>query len=236
MKNNKVKKTMGIIGGMGPFASARLLELVLEISRDKFGTNAGDEFPRISLVSLPIKEFFLDEELTRLAFEQILMALKAFEDQKISCFGIACNTAHLLEPEIKSVTKLRMVSIIDETIRSLKESGVKQIGLMASPITISSKLFETKLTRVGVEVIRPNSKQIKMLGLIIGELVSGHNKLRNKIVLENIALDLKKRGAEAIVLGCTELPLAFPANFELPVFNTLEILANSLVERCYISN
>jgi len=232
-KNNK---PIGIIGGMGPFASARMLELILNIAKKKFKARVGDDFPEIVLLSLPVKEFLNNKELADEALSLLLDRIKTLEVHNVDSFGIACNTAHIFTDQIRRSTGIEFVSIVEETTKAVLNKKVKKVGLLASPLTISSGLFEAELKEKGLEVILPNTSQIKQLGVVIGDLVSNDGISKNRVLLKEIANSLQKRGAEAIILGCTELPLVFPKRFSLPVVNTLEVLANSLLERCYINN
>lgn len=219
---------------MGPFASARLLELILNIAKKRFGAEAGDEFPEIVLLSLPVKEFFGDKKEADAALRFLRSRVKTLENHDAIAFGIACNTAHIFTDRIREATKIELVSIIESTANKVKEKGFKRVGLLASPVTLSSKLYEAKLQEAGIRVLLPNKGQVRELGNIISELVSNKNAAENRLILGKMAESFEKRGAEAIILGCTELPLAFPKRFNLPVFNTLEILANALLERCYL--
>lgn len=232
-KNNK---PIGIIGGMGPFASARMHELLLNIAKKKFGAKAGDGFPEIVLISVPVEEFLNDRKLARKALVILLDRIKGLESHKVGSFGIACNTAHIFTGAIRKSTKIEFVSIIEETVSIVKTKGFKKVGLLASPVTLSSKLYESELREKGLETIVPNPSQTKQLGTIIEELVSNKETVKNRFLLKEIAHSLQVRGAEVIILGCTELPLVFPKRFCIPVINTLEVLANSLLERCYINN
>lgn len=232
----KSKKIIGIIGGMGPFASARLLELVLNIAKNKFGAISGEDFPEIVLLSLPVKEFLEDKSLAKEAEILLLNRVKKLENLDVSCFGIACNTAHILVPKIRLSTKIELISIIEETVKNLVGKRVRRVGLLASPVTISSRLYQRELEKRGIKILLPEDEEIKLLGRIIGDLVSNRKVSKNRILLEKIAKKLKQKGAEVIVLGCTELPLAFPKKFDLPVIDTIEVMANSMLERCYINN
>jgi len=232
----KNKRTIGIIGGMGPFASARLLGLVLNIAKNKFGAISGEDFPEIVLLSLPVREFLEDKSLAKEAEIFLLNRVKKLENLDVTCFGIACNTAHIFVPKIRSSTKIELISIIEETVKNLVERRVRKVGLLASPVTISSRLYQIELEKEGIEVLLPGDGEIKTLGRIIGDLISNRKVSKNRALLEKIAQKQKQKGAEVIVLGCTELPLAFPKKVGLPVIDTIEVMANSMLERCYINN
>ncbi|MFH2062204.1 MAG: aspartate/glutamate racemase family protein, partial [Candidatus Beckwithbacteria bacterium] len=84
----------------------------------------------------------------------------------------------------------------------------------------------------GVELVIPKKKEIQVLGRIVEKIVLGRVNSAGK-KLKIIADNFKKKKVEAIILGCTELPLVFPKNYSLPVLDSVEILARSLLKRYY---
>ncbi|MDO8570344.1 MAG: aspartate/glutamate racemase family protein [Candidatus Daviesbacteria bacterium] len=80
------------------------------------------------------------------------------------------------------------------------------------------------------EFIKPSKAQFNTLEVIIRKVIAGEIRRQDKLKLVEIARSLKDRGAEGIILGCTELPLIFPKRFEIPVFDSLEILARALLK------
>jgi aspartate racemase len=232
MKN--IKRPIGIIGGMGPFASAELLNMILLSARDKFGARKDEDFPEIIFASIPVEDFFKDEKKIKPALEKLQEKIAMFEKNDVSSFGIACNTAHTLADEIRRSTNLRLISIIEETVKAVEEMEVNKVGLLASPVTIRSRLYQDEFGKKGIEVFIPSEQQIALLGDIISDLVARRNIAKNRQLLLTIANSLVANGAQIIVLGCTELPLAFPKKFEVPLVNTVEILANSLLEKYYL--
>lgn len=233
MKN--IKKPIGIIGGMGPFASAELLKLIFLSARNKFGARRDGDFPEVILASVPVESFFVDRKKAKPVPRTIKQKIKLFEQDDVCCFGIACNTIHILADKISKSTDLEFISIIKETVKTVEQMEVNKVGLLASPVTIHSRLYQEGLEKKGIEVLLPGSKQIGLLGDIIAELVARRNVSKNRKLLSMIASSLVEKGAQAIVLRCTELPLAFPKKFKIPVINTIKVLADSLVERCYLS-
>lgn len=233
MKNKK--RPIGIIGGMGPFASAELLNMVLLSARNKFGARKDEDFPEIILTSIPVKNFFTDEKKAKLVLKMIKQKINLFKRSGVSSFGVACNTAHILSNDINSSTDLNFVSIIEQTVKLIDKMKINKIGLLASPVTIRSRLYQDALEKKGLEVLLPSDIQVKLLGKIISDLVAKRNIVNNRKELLTIASSLETRGAQAVILGCTELPLAFPSKFSIPAINTVEVLADSLVEKYYFN-
>ena len=108
-------------------------------------------------------------------------------------------------------TRFPFISIIDEVIEHGKFNGYKRIGLLASPITMQSKLYQTSLSTHGFDVVLPNQEHIQLLGESIGQIVSGEYE-EGRDYLLYVADLLKDKQVDALLLGCTEIPLVFPKN------------------------
>lgn len=87
--------------------------------------------------------------------------------------------------------------------------------------------------RKGGFIIKPSKIQQQILEGLIRSVIAGEVKRLDKVRLIEVAKDLQEKGAQGIILGCTELPLIFPKKFEIPVFNSLEILARALLRNYY---
>lgn len=220
---------------MGPFASARMLEVMLKMSRDNYGAINDEDFPQIFLISIPVKNFFLDKKQTPLVLKEINMKVKILEKGQVSAFGIACNTAHILKENIIKHSDMEFVSMIEQTVNDVERIGIRKVGILASPVTITTKLYQSELEERGIEVYNPNKVQLALLGQIIADLVSCKNASKNRDLLLGIAKTLVDNGAEAIILGCTELPLVFPKRFEVPVISSIDALAGAMIKKCYIN-
>jgi aspartate racemase len=226
------RQPIAILGGMGPDASARLYQLMIELSRSDFGARENHEYPEIVIDSVPVPEFFSNTQKAEEATFILKDRVKKLNYLEPGCFGLACNTAHTTLADLEIETKAPFISIAAEAAKEAVKRGYGKVGLLASPTTIFSGVYQTEFLDKNVEVVLPENGYIEELGEIIGQIVSGEFK-QPKARLLKIADSLKRRRIEAIVLGCTELPLVFPKNYSLPVLNTLEILARSLLTRYY---
>lgn len=227
-------KTQGIIailGGMGPEASARLLNMLVEKSARDFGAKNGDDFPEVIVDSIPVADFISDKKNLSIASLELRNRIKKLNRFNPSCFGIACNTAHVLLPKLETVAKAPFISIIEEVASEVAGCVITKVGLLSSPMTIKTKLFEEALAKNGIKIVVPSESQQAQIEKIIRRVIAHDVRVSDKATLVTIANSLREKGAEGIILGCTELPLVFPKNFSLPVFDSLEILAESLLKK-----
>ena len=230
MKN---KKAICIIGGMGPQASVYMYKLLIDLSARDFNAKNGEDYPEIIIYSIPAPDFISDKDKKEVVLDMLKKRVKGINTLSISHIGIACNTAHLLLKDLQSVSKAPFVSMIDSVVNEI-DSGIKKVGLLALPLTIKSSIYEDKLEANGIQTILPTNSQLKILDKIIRNVTEGKITKKDQGTLLLIANSLKKKGAQGIILGCTELPLVFPQKYPfLPVYNPVGILAMVLLRKYY---
>lgn len=229
---SKHKKPIAILGGMGPDASARLYQLMIALARSDFGVRENHQYPEIVIDSVPVPEFFSNTKNAEEATFMLRDRVRKLNYLQPGCFGLACNTAHTTLVDLEQETPAPFVSIAREAAKEAQKRRYRRVGLLASPTTIFSGVYQTEFLAKQIEVVLPDNDYIEELGAIIGQVVGGEFK-QPKAKLLKIADTLKKKKVDALILGCTELPLVFPQNYSLPVLNTLEILGKSLLTRYY---
>lgn len=233
MRKRAKKQIIGILGGMGPQASARLLDLLIDLSIKEFGAKNGDEFPEILLDSVPVPDFISNSDNKSVALDMLKKRVKKINQLPISRIGIACNTAHILFDDLQKISKAPFVSMISEVVDSVNKAQLKRVGVVGTPSTIKSKLYQKALDKFNIKGIEPTESELRILDKIIRKVIEEKTTNKDQRRLRSMANSLKKKGAEGIILGCTELPLVFPPKFSLPVFNSLEILARALLRNYY---
>lgn len=226
MKN---KGAICILGGMGPEASARMLEVMVNMAARDFGAKNGDDFPEIILFSVPVPDFISDKRKLAQALLMLKQRVSFMNSMDISSAAIACNTAHILLADLQKFSKVPFISMIEAVGNTVEAQGIDKVGILASPLTIGFGLFQRTMEKRKIDVIIPNKRQLVVLERIIRSVIAGRVAKGDIQELVSIAGDLKRRGAKGIVLGCTELPLIFPQNFSLPVFDSIKIVARALL-------
>jgi aspartate racemase len=223
-----ITKKIGIIDGMGAFAGARFFQLLLEkISRENL------KFPEIVLNAISIEDFIADPSKALPAKKVISQRIKFFNQQETSMIVMACNTAHIMHSDLIKIAKCPFPSIIDLVVKEIKKSKIKRIGILASPTTLKTKLYEDKLREENLLPIIPDEKFQELLEKVIrGVLNNSLKKIDTKNLVNSTKKFIKNNQIEGIILGCTELPLAFPkAEFkDIKIFDSLEILADAVVD------
>lgn len=223
MKNHIV-----ILGGMGPQASVALHSLLIHDNDIRF--IQPDEYPFIIHASIPVTDFISEPTFAPAAAQMIEETCQAVQTHQAAVIGMACNTAHLLLEDIPSLGTPAFVSMIDAVVDDIAQKNIKKVGLLASPFTISERLYHDALDKRGVSVIQPTDAQIDQLGSIIRAVIAGDAPQAFRHELTAIAQSLQARGAECILLGCTELPLV-GVDSDLIVIDSLSSLSKAMLRQ-----
>ncbi len=226
-------KAIGIIGGMGPEASKEFYGLLISHAQKIYGIEKNDDFPEVYLASIPVPDFFSNQRKQEEALFMLKNRIKSMESLPIGFYCMACNTGHLLIDELKKVTEKPFISLVEELPKYILKKKIKKVGILATPTTIKSQLYETVLATAGIELVVPEIKDTNLLGKIIIDTVAGKKYELNSVLIQHIAKRLLNRGAQGIIEGFTEIPLIFPKTHLVQVFDTLEILALAVLKKYY---
>ena len=230
MKSNK---TIAILGGMGPQASAKLLQVIIDMAAKDFQAKDDDDFPEVILNSIPVPDFISDKNNVALALSMLSRRVKNLEAFNPVLFSIACNTAHIILPDLQKITSIPFISIIESVSESVSMCNISKVGLLGTPVTLKSALYQTALQKRNIQTVIPSNSNQKIVEKVIRNVLSGKIDDDDRQKLVKVAKTLQRNEAEGIILGCTELPLIFPKDFQLPVFDSIEILAKAMLNKCF---
>ncbi|MDD2870890.1 MAG: amino acid racemase [Candidatus Gracilibacteria bacterium] len=206
------KQIIGVLGGMGPYASLRCYELILNESKKYSNGIKNNDFPHIFIDNIPVKELTNSLESIN---ETILTVKNEYERLKnsgINIFIMSCNTMHLYYDKIFLDNNLCNLSLIDELAYKLVNDGYKKVGILGSINTIKSGLYSKTLIKHGIKsIVIENDFILEKINNIILKIIGGDFILCDfdKDLLIHCLELFRKKGATGIVLGCTELPIAF---------------------------
>jgi aspartate racemase len=148
---------------------------------------------------------------------------------------IACNTMHLMADDVERAAGIPLLHIADPLGEAIKADGLNKVGLLGSCFTMEDdRIVKGRLASTyGIETIVPNKRDAADVDrIILNELVRGELRDSSRDRYREIIADLVARGAEGIVLGCTELPLLIRAeDSAVPLFDTVALHAHAAVER-----
>ncbi len=226
-------KKIGLIGGLGPEPTIEYYKII----NDHF--KGSDEVrPRIIIYSLDVDElrrYFESKDMDSV-LRVLREGLTALDAAGASFGLIAANTPHIVFDELIEGSPLKLISIVGETLKVIKELGLGKVGLLGTSFTMQSDLFQKELNPEGIEVYVPGTEDQEYIQEKIYRELSVGNFIdeTREGLLEIIKKLIDSHGIEAVILGCTELPLILDREeFGIPFLNTTRIHAESAI-RMYL--
>lgn len=223
-----MKSIILIIGGMGPQASLLLHRLVIDEAA-KRGAKNNNDYPSIIHLSIPVPDFINNEINKNDARDMLLKHLKYIQSRDITNVVIACNTAHLLMRDIEKAIKIKPLSLITATIDSIERSGAKKVGLVTTPTTESSGIYKKELCEKGIGIVKLDRSSQYQVEQIIREVIANNSNKETYNSLLMVIEELEMKGAELILLGCTELSV-ITNPFDVRIVDPLRLVAKKLLE------
>jgi len=224
-------KTIGIIGGLSWESTLVYYKIMNEYAKEKLG---GYHSAKIILYSFDFSEVhFLQvkKEWEKLA-DVLIDVAKRLQKSGADFLVIASNTTHMFFNDIKKSISIPVLHIADATAATIKDKGLKRVGLLGTKLTMEKDFYIKRLeSKHGIKTIVPGKKDRDVINnIIFNELVLGRIKESSREKLIAIIESLVKRGAEGIILGCTEIPLLIKQkDVSVPIFNTTSIHAKAAV-------
>lgn len=224
-------KTLGVIGGLGPIATAHFMELVIHM------TDAATDQQHLPMIvynmpTIPDRTAYILDNTKEDPLPRMLEIGRELSEKQVACIAIPCITAHYFMEELVSGIPAPLIDGVAATALHLKENGIRRVGIMATDGTVSSGIFHRELLAHGLEPIVPGEEAQKHVMHLIFENVKAGKKAEMDRFFA-AAEDLRRQGAEAIILGCTELSLIKRDGRLGPGFiDAMEVLAKESVLAC----
>ena len=224
-------KVLGVLGGMGPLASAHFMVRLTQLTpadRDQ------DHIPTVLWSDPRIPDRTVDEPIGDAdPLPWLMRGIAGLHGAGCSAIAIPCNTAHRWYDAMRSRAKLPILHIVDAAATDLGDLGIRRtrIGIMATQATLSMRLYQDRLGSQGWECIVPSQDEMDRLVSPAIALVKLNRSAEAYAPLAEVVQNLKARGAEAVVLGCTEIPLGIqcgPAP-DVPIVDTIDSLARAAI-------
>lgn len=230
-----MKKTIGILGGMGPEATAYFFELIIK----KTKASKDQEHIPVVIYSNPEVPPRTDAILGTgpSPLPHLLEGVRVLREAGADFIVMPCVTAHFFYDQILSEVKVSFLNLVNEIVlwAMRKMPELKKVGLISSTGTLKAKLFHEAFGRERIEVMAPEEEeQEQVMEAIFGKegIKAGFTSGRNREIILDVAKSLVKRGAEAAIAGCTEVPLVLKeTDIEVPLIEPLEILAEVSILR-----
>lgn len=241
------RAAIGVLGGLGPYAG---LDLVRAVFDETEATRDQDHLP-VALLSYPGRipdrsTWIAAPETAPSPLPAMLTVLRRLDDAGASVAGIPCNTAHapvlfdaLRDHLLADGRELRLLHIVDAIVERIAEIApdARRVGVLATDSSIQNRLHQIGLEAAGLEAVVPDAEHQAAVHATIFDgtwglkAQSARPTDRARQILLDATEHLVAMGADAVILGCTELPLAVPeaAHAGVPLVNSTRALARALI-------
>ena len=221
------RKIIGIIGGMGPMATADLFRKIIEM------TDASCDNEHLHII-IDNNTDIPDRTASILSGSDAPLRYMTEAAERLTSCGadiliMPCNTSHYFYDRLCKSTSAPVINMIRETARLAHEKGCKKLGLLATDGTVQSGVYDAAFAPFGIELIKPDEEgQKKVMHMIYGEVKAG--KKADTDALEPTLDSMEASGAEAFILGCTELPIAYASYEGRSFLDPTSILAAAAIK------
>lgn len=221
-------KTIGLIGGMSWESTVTYYQIINETVKEKMG---GLHSAKILLYSVDFAEIEACQakgEWDKSA-DILTDAAKNLEKAGADFIVICTNTMHKVVPQIQEQIHIPIIHIADATADALEHNGIKKVALLGTKYTMTQDFYKEKLISRGIAVVIPDAADVELVNHVIyDELCLGIISSESRKQYIRIMEQLKRNGAEGVILGCTEIGLLIhQKDSSLPVFDTTQIHAQA---------
>lgn len=223
-------RTIGLIGGMSWESSAEYYRLINQQVREQLGPLRSAKLLMYSVDFGPVEQAqhagrWEDAALILVDAAQRLQAGGA------ECIVLCTNTMHRVAEQIQNAVEVPFLHIADPVAQAAREAGTLKVGLLGTAFSMEQPFLKERLGAQGLEVLVPDAEERQALHRIIyEELCVGIISAESRRVYQQVIASLMARGAQAVILGCTEIGLLIkPEHSPLPLFDTTELHARAAV-------
>jgi aspartate racemase len=222
------RKTLGIIGGMGPMATADLFSKIIS------NTDAANDAGHIHIL-IDNNPKIPDRTQAVLAGSDAPLPYIVEAAQRLVQMGadlllLPCNTSHAYYRQLCQAVSAPVVNMVEETAGEVFKMGLKRVGLLATKGTLHARLYENALDTYGIEALLPSAQgEAEVMSLIYDGVKAGAESFDIAAICDELRR-MTARGAETFILGCTELPVAFDRyHIPFPYIDPSLILAKAAI-------
>jgi aspartate racemase len=224
-------KTIGLIGGTSWQSTVEYYKIINEAVEARLKNNHS---AKLLLYSIDFAE--VEDCIHRNAFNEIgvmmVDAAKILESAGAECLLLCANTMHMFAPQVQDSISIPLIHIVDAIVPLIKQKNITKLGLLGTKPTMQMDFYKDKYISEGLQILVPEEVEMeKIQNIIFTELFKGIINSGTKHYLMSLMNQLVAKGAEGIILGCTELPLIIhQSDIGVPVFDTTELHALAAVD------
>lgn len=219
-------KTIGLIGGISWESSAIYYNLLNQLTKQQLGASHSSRCLLLSLDFADVKRYQMGDDWP--ALDALMIdAGRRLEAAGADLILICANTMHLCEPAMRRQLSVPILHIAEVTAQAILDQGLNRVGLLGTRFTMEKDFFRLILQKRDIDVLIPTDEERKEVNRVIyEELVQGTILESSRDTYRAVIENLQSRGAEGVILGCTEIPMLISdTDVDIPTFNTTRLHA-----------
>jgi aspartate racemase len=221
-------KRIGILGGMSPESTVEYYQYITRAYTKRFGDYG---YPEVIIYSVSFQPYvdWPEQDRWDLVAQGLSEAAQILEAASADFIVIATNTMHLVFDQVQASVSVPMLSLLDAVGDAILERGMKTVGLLGTKFAMEKGFYQDALARKGITILVPDKEDREYVNTVIyDELVAGQIRDESRSRFVAIINELAERGAEGVILGCTEIPLLVgEEDAGMPLFDTTVIHAEA---------
>jgi aspartate racemase len=221
-------KTIGMLGGMSPESTVAYYEYITRTYTKRFGDYG---YPEVLIYSVSFQPYvdWPEQDRWGLVAEGLSHAARALELAGADFILIATNTMHIVFDKVEASVNVPMLSLLDAVGDAVQGRGLERVGLLGTAFTMEKGFYREALAERKIQVLVPDAQDRERVNdVIYDELVVGEFRDSSRATFARIIDGLAERGAQGVILGCTEIPLLVSEeDAGLPLFDTTVIHADA---------
>ncbi|MCI0566083.1 amino acid racemase [bacterium] len=204
------RKTIGILGGMGPVASADTYVELTKMCQQKYMCVQDVDFPAVILYSLPLtgfdhRGFSENGEERKKIVNQLKNGLTKLEQAGADIIIIDCNTVHYFFDELQASITTPIINLIELTVHQVKSDGYTRVAIISSEVSRNVGLYTKPFEEAGIAVINTSLEEQESVNEAILAVMGGSVTINHIGGINSLIDSFMSRGAQCVILGCTEI-------------------------------
>ena len=221
-------KKIGILGGMSPESTSEYYQYITRTYVRRYGDHA---YPEIIIYSVSFQDYIdwpYQDRWDKVA-QGLGEAAQKLEKAGADFILIATNTMHIVLEEAQRYVNIPFLSLLDAVGDAVLQKGFSTVGLLGTGFTMRKTFYQEALAKKGIKVVVPDDQDKDYVNNVVyKELVAGQFRNESRVGFLGVINKLQEKGAQGIILGCTEIPLLVKqSDTTLPLFDTTTIHAEA---------
>lgn len=224
-------KPIGLIGGLTYVSTIEYYRYLNELANERLGDAEAAVVIMYSVNFGAIKVLTEAEDWDKIAVMMCDVA-KKIEEAGAACLLLGANTMHKVADKVQATIRIPIIHIAEAVAKQIQFHGLKKVGLLGTRFTMQETFYSDHLANAGIETIIPGQEEVEFINdTIYNEFSRNIFSATTKAAYLDIILKLKQRGAEGIILGCTEIPsLINQSDCDVSLFDTVKIHSAAAVD------